>query len=102
MAEEGDDEEEKFTDVKTGSDNEEVGDDDEEEEGENGKKKKSTSWVHKSNIIFKRHDKYDYTERNPLYCGAEKTLTYELYLFTKHYHPTVVVFANKLMNVKIY
>lgn len=102
-----DDEEEKFVDIKDESDNEanNNGNNDESEneveddESKNLKRKKSTSWVHKSNVVFKRHDKYDYKERNPLYCGADKTLTYELHLFTRHYHPTVVVFANKLMNV---
>ena len=99
-----DDEEEKFQDVK--SDEEE-----EKEEQENGNgieddttnsiqnKEKNGSWIHKKNIIYKKHDKYDYQERNPLYCGADKTLTFELLAFTKHYHPTVVVFANKLLNV---
>ena len=101
-----DDEEEKFFDVKDESDKEEANGDDDLNDGKelddvkkNGKGKKDTSWVHKSNEIFKRHDRYDFMERNPLYCGADKTLTYELYLFSKHYHPTVVVFANKLMNV---
>lgn len=95
-----DDEEEKFVDAKVDSeneDNEEESEANEEKNETNGKA--STSWVHKKNIIFKRHDKYDYHERNPLYAGADKTLTYELLLFTRHYHPTVVVFANKLMNV---
>jgi ribosome biogenesis protein MAK21 len=104
---EDDDEEEKFIDVKDESDNEAINNgshdeiDEENEDSTNLKRKKSTSWVHKSNMVFKRHDKYDYKERNPLYCGADKTLTYELHLFTRHYHPTVVVFANKLINVRI-
>ncbi|CAF0778724.1 unnamed protein product [Brachionus calyciflorus] len=91
------DEEEKFVDAKDESDKEENDDENKEEaSAENGKK--DNSWVHKKNIIFKKHDRYDYTERNPLYSGADKTLTYELLLYTRHYHPTVVVFANKLMN----
>ncbi len=102
---EDDDEEENFVDVKDESDNEVNNNNshekNEDEDSTNLKRKKSTSWVHKSNVVFKRHDKYDYKERNPLYCGADKTLTYELHLFTRHYHPTVVVFANKLMNVRI-
>jgi ribosome biogenesis protein MAK21 len=110
-----DDDEEKFVDVKSdseGEDKEEEDDDDVEntsnaenedvDENTNGKNgtsnKKDASWIHKKNIIFKRHDRYDYQERNPLYCGADKTLTYELLPLTRHYHPTVVVFANKLMN----
>ncbi len=103
--EDDDDEEEKFTDVKS-DDDEDVANE-EEEDGKNVEKndktnpikEKNGSWIHKKNIIYKKHDKYDYQERNPLYCGADKTLTFELLAFTKHYHPTVVVFANKLLNV---
>jgi ribosome biogenesis protein MAK21 len=104
-----DDEEEKFVDVKSESEEEkdDVSEKDENEEEDddertNGSKnctnKMDASWIHKKNIVFKRHDRYDYQERNPLYCGADKTLTYELLPLTRHYHPTVVVFANKLMN----
>ena len=99
-----DDEEERFVDAKSDDENEEAKNDEDQDEPEtNGSAKngKNGSWVHKKNIIFKKHDKYDYLERNPLYCGADKTLTYELLPFTRHYHPTVVVFANKLMNVCI-
>lgn len=88
------DDEERFVDVKDESDKEESTDKNEEIKGE-----KNNSWVHKKNIVFKKHDKYDYQERNPLYSGADKTLTYELLLYSRHYHPTVVVYANKLMNV---
>ena len=101
-----DDEEEKFKDVKSDDEetNEKEKDEDEEEEEVNtenfkAKDTKNGSWIHKKNIVFKKHYKYDYQERNPLYCGADKTLTFELLAFTKHYHPTVVVFANKLLNV---
>lgn len=93
------DEEEKFKDVK--SDDEDTN---EPEEAEDTEKPavKDASWIHKKNIVFKKHDRYDYQERNPLYCGADKTLTFELLAFTKHYHPTVVVFANKLLNVILF
>ena len=107
-----DEEEEKFVDVKSQSDdedqdneaeNEKEGEEEKEEETSSTKKSDAakTSWMHKSNITFKRHDKYDFMERNPLYCGADKTLSYELLLFTKHYHPSVVVFATKMMNVSV-
>jgi ribosome biogenesis protein MAK21 len=72
-------------------------------EEKNGKRKKrselKTSWLHKNNSGHKSHDSYDYTQRNPLYSGAEKTMTFELLHFSKHYHPTVALFANKLINV---
>ena len=99
------DEEEKFVDVKSQSDDEESGQDVKPKSANSIKDDKnanaSTSWMHKKNVIFKRHEKYDINERNPLYCGADKTLTYELLPFTRHYHPTVVVFANQLLNVII-
>lgn len=89
-----DDDDEKFIDAIDESDKEEN-----IEANDDSQEKKNNSWIHKKNIIFKKHDKYDYHERNPLYSGADKTLTYELLLYSKHYHPTVVVYANKLMNV---
>ena len=100
---EEDDEEERFKDVEDASENEanhSASEPEAEKDSEPRTKKTGASWVHKKNIIFKRHDKYDCQERNPLYCGADKTLTFELLPFTRHYHPTVVVFANKLMNVR--
>jgi len=90
------DEEEEFKDVK--SDDDENNKDEEKTDNVNAKNTNG-SWIHKKNIVFKKHYKYDYQERNPLYCGADKTLTFELLAFTRHYHPTVVVFANKLLNV---
>lgn len=89
------DEEEEFKDVK--SDDDENNKDEEKTDNVNAKDTNG-SWIHKKNIVFKKHYKYDYQERNPLYCGADKTLTFELLAFTRHYHPTVVVFANKLLN----
>ena len=94
-----DDEEEKFYDVKSDEEGDEEKNNGEEVNGGGGVKRKSASWVHKKNMVFKRHDHYDYKERNPLYCGADKTMTFELLPFTRHYHPSVVVFANKLINV---
>ena len=93
-----DDEEEKFFDAKTS-------DDDEPKQSETKNKKKESkenkkiSWIHKNNVVFKRQTSYDFNERNPMYAGAEKTLTYELFALTKHYQPTVALFATKLLNV---
>lgn len=108
IEDDNEDEEEHFEDVKGDSDSEKE-DESEKKENKNGNKniKKNdnrkaagSSWQHQKNVIFKRHDRYDYHERNPLYAGADKTLTYELLPFTRHFHPTVVVFANKLLNVR--
>lgn len=117
FANNNDEEEEKFVDVKTESSGDEGADNnDDDDDNVNKKKKKGikreingkskkqntqqTSWIHKNNIIHKTHDSYDYTQRNPLYSGADKTLTYELILYSRHYHPTVAIFANNLINVK--
>ena len=116
-----DDEEERFYDVMSDDDEKEEEEEtkkklDEKEnlndgkrkkqepKGKNGAKEEKTkakdgSWVHKRNVIFKRHDHYDTNQRSPLYAGADMTLTYELLYLTKHYHPTVVVFATKIMKV---
>ncbi len=92
-SEESDDEEERFVDVKSDDD------DDDADKDEHAKLENKNSWIHKKNSQNRSHDVYDYTQRNPLYSGADKTLTYELLLFQKHYHPTVTLFANRLMNV---
>ncbi len=100
---EEDDEEEKFVDVEDESDREENNqNENEKKSNKKSSDKNETSWMHKKNIIFKKHDKYDYHERNPLYAGADKTLTFELLPFTRHYHPTVVVFANKILDVSFF
>jgi ribosome biogenesis protein MAK21 len=108
-----DDEEEHFVDAAdsdSDSQSKKVDSSDSNDSGLEDEKKKKTkksltnknnSWVHKKNVIFKHHDKYDYTQRNPLYCGADKTLTYELLPFTRHYHPTVALFAQKLLKVTL-
>jgi len=96
-----DDDEEKFVDVKSDSESDnEAGD---KIDGPNGKKKdiksnKKNSWVHKKNYNHKTRDSYDYTQRNPLFSGADKTLTYEMLLFQKHYHPSVSLFAKRLIH----
>lgn len=97
---EEDDEEERFVDQKTSDEDEpkQV----ETTKGKESKENKKMSWIHKNNVVFKRHTSYDFNERNPMYAGAEKTLTYELLALTRHYHPTVALFANKLLNVKKY
>lgn len=98
---EDDDDLEVFHDIKDESDIEQETDDIKHEESIN--KSNNKSWIHKNNTQSKKNTNlyYDYTYRNPMYCGADKTLTYELILLEKHYHPTVALFARKLMNVCI-
>lgn len=40
---------------------------------------------------------YDPYARNPSFCGAEFSLFHELGTLTKHYHPSVSLFANTLL-----
>lgn len=42
--------------------------------------------------------KYDSHTDNPLKAGAERTLCYELYALSKHYHPSVSLFATEILN----
>lgn len=43
---------------------------------------------------------YDPYNRNPLYAGAEATVFDELVKLTKHFHPTVSLYAGKIINGK--
>jgi hypothetical protein len=98
-----DDDEEKFLDAKSDDDDESAPVLNREKPVETkANKVGNQSWIHKKNIIYKFHNKYDYTQRNPLYSGADQALTYELLLYSRHYHPTVSLFASKLMNVIFY
>lgn len=42
---------------------------------------------------------YSYQCRNPLFAHADTSLCYELIPFTRHFHPTVRLFANTLIQV---
>ena len=41
---------------------------------------------------------YDPALRNPSYCGAQLTLAYELSCLSQHFHPSVALFAQTLLN----
>ena len=41
--------------------------------------------------------KYDPTSRNPLYCGADQAAVYELSSLVNHFHPSVSLFARRLL-----
>ncbi|CAL8099727.1 unnamed protein product [Orchesella dallaii] len=40
---------------------------------------------------------YDPNARNPMYCGAEFSLSHEIITLADHYHPSVAVFAKTLL-----
>ncbi|KAK7068392.1 hypothetical protein SK128_007920 [Halocaridina rubra] len=61
----------------------------------------SSSWFHQANAnsakLLKRNS-YDPYLRNPQYCGAHFTPLWELLCFERHFHPSVVVFAKKIID----
>ncbi|XP_037933758.1 uncharacterized protein F23B12.7 [Teleopsis dalmanni] len=103
--------EEKYEDVKLDeSTNEGNVTKDEEEFIDAGEDVKSTqsSWHHakvpNDNVEIKTKEinatKYDPYHRVPAFAGAEFTLRYELLLLREHFHPTVQVFADNILNQK--
>ncbi|XP_026779107.3 CCAAT/enhancer-binding protein zeta [Pangasianodon hypophthalmus] len=106
LLQEGDEEEEKFQDLKGENDD----DDDEEErfvdadkieEGQSEKpqqNKPAASWVHHQNLEGgKDMEMYDPTHRNPLYCGANHSTLWELQKLADHFHPSVALFAKTIL-----
>lgn len=119
-------EEEDDDDAKEASDNGDSSDDDDPEieikmEEDDDKPKasgSSSSWVHKHNFSARgtkvgnkigansgnpgpkkyAHGAYDPLARNPMYSGAERTLMWELVQLSQHYHPSVCLFANNLLD----
>uniref|UniRef100_A0A0R3RYD1 CBF domain-containing protein n=1 Tax=Elaeophora elaphi TaxID=1147741 RepID=A0A0R3RYD1_9BILA len=61
--------------------------------------KKVSGWMHKNNIVVRSNaTTYDPVVRNPLFSRADKSVAAELTLLSKHYHPSVGVFASNLLN----
>ncbi|CAF1268772.1 unnamed protein product, partial [Didymodactylos carnosus] len=98
-----DDEDEHFQDVT------------EEEQSENHivpistEEQPTSSWLHKnlqptksstSNRSFSMDSTYDLYKRNPLYSGSEYCCMHELIMLSKHCHPTVALFTQKLLQAK--
>lgn len=100
-----DDEEEKYVDIKDEEDeNPNVSSEkDEEADVEVIEEKVTPSWVHGANISGKpkapkiKND-YDGFNRNPLYAGGEFCAYTELNMLKNHFHPTVSLFAQNLLN----
>jgi ribosome biogenesis protein MAK21 len=64
----------------------------------------SSSWIHKSLVgqtsSGKKSDLkvvYDPMARNPAYAGADKTNHWELSEISNHFHPSVALFANTIL-----
>ncbi|CAD5223382.1 unnamed protein product [Bursaphelenchus okinawaensis] len=86
--------------------NKEIEEDDKEvkeEEKPDLPKKPKKGWVYRdlvSKDVQKRmaHIDYDPFARNPLFAHADKTVDTELYALSQHYHPSVAVFAQRIMD----
>ncbi|KAB7498045.1 CCAAT/enhancer-binding protein zeta [Armadillidium nasatum] len=73
---------------------------DKEGKGDFKKKHKKKLLENSEEITVKqevRTTEYNSQIRNPLYCGADLLPFWELVYFQKHFHPTVSLFASKLL-----
>lgn len=113
-----DDEEEHYADIKT-EDSEESGDNIVEEKtseekdnikpDNNDMKLNGTSiptWFHCGNQMAENRRKnkqsaYDPLQRNPLFAGGEYCSYIELINLCQHFHPTVTLFANKILEGEV-
>uniref|UniRef100_A0A915ASH1 CCAAT-binding factor domain-containing protein n=1 Tax=Parascaris univalens TaxID=6257 RepID=A0A915ASH1_PARUN len=92
-----DDEEERYFDVPESS--LATSADDTVEEKPDVKKTSACGWVHKDNIPLRiEGTRYDRTARNPLFAHAELSVASELVPLSRHYHPTVAIFASNLLS----
>jgi len=89
------DEEEHFTDVKGDSDVE-------ENEKTNEDKEVKAAWVHQHKDAMRKKSgqklEYNPSQRNPQFASAEKTSMWELHTLTRHFHPSVKVHAENILN----
>ncbi|PAV71522.1 hypothetical protein WR25_24805 [Diploscapter pachys] len=102
-----DDEEEKYFDVDSDSEvttpnsksnvkKEEMGSDEDVKPHKKSAPNNSVGWVHRS-AKGKMRDPYDPSARNPLFVSCSEIADNELYLLSKHFHPSVAAFANSLI-----
>ncbi|TRY84502.1 hypothetical protein DNTS_035845 [Danionella cerebrum] len=58
----------------------------------------TASWVHQKNLEGGANKTtYDPLNRNPLYCGADHTVLWELQKLSLHFHPSVALFAKTIL-----
>ncbi|XP_055914000.1 CCAAT/enhancer-binding protein zeta [Eupeodes corollae] len=106
--------EEKYEDVPIDGDNEDEAasekavDEAVDEDGEKEKTTKGSSWHHAKLPKDEKPEaastisatKYDPYHRVPAFAGAEYALQAELLMLMEHFHPTVQVFAESILNKK--
>lgn len=59
---------------------------------------KGSSWVHTSQANKKHQSKYNPLARNPLFGGGEFLVYSELGYLQRHFHPTVAMWAQHILN----
>ncbi|CAM9132955.1 unnamed protein product [Lampetra planeri] len=95
-----DGEEEEFKDLPEEDEDERFVDADKQTDAASAKSKPAASWVHHQNLGGGRSQQsYDPLHRNPLFCGAERSTLWELRRLALHFHPSVSLFANTLLQV---
>lgn len=91
---ESQDEEEEKVDVKE--------EESEEQQPKAGPSSSSSTWVHKKNMktasVHRKIADYDPLHRNPSFSGAENALVWELDLLSSHFHPSVALFAQTVLD----
>lgn len=70
---------------------------DADKEAEPEKTKKKVGWVHRENKDGKAFDPW---ARNPSYCGADSEKSWELVSLSNHFHPSIAMFANNVLEGK--
>lgn len=90
-----DDDEEEFKDVELSDDEKE----EEKKEGEEKEKEDSTP-KNEETKINQSKPKYDGKKRDPKFANSEDTCFWELTQFATHFHPTVALYSQKLLQGK--
>lgn len=84
-------------------------DTEEKQEQDESKPNIGSSWFHRDLIApkmdaflpaekkYKPPTDYDSLHRNPAFAGGEKSVFVELVALAKHFHPTVSLFAKKIL-----
>ncbi|XP_077594682.1 CCAAT/enhancer-binding protein zeta isoform X2 [Stigmatopora nigra] len=94
------DEEEIFRDADEAEEGQEQveGQGEEEESKSKSEELPSASWVHRHNLKgSQKRQTYDPLHRNPLFCAAERDCVWELHGLSRHFHPTVSLYAKTLL-----
>lgn len=97
---EDDEDEEHFRDDDKEDPNEDTSENDSKSTLDlNEQKQSKSSWVFKKvNLANQVNSVYEPLHRNPLYSNADISVPYELLTLRNHYHPTICLFTEKLMN----